>query len=256
MTMIRTQGARGGLTIAAQSIYESSSTKKHQLGTRLVLGNRVFHYALNGAAELTPAILVKSVAALKSEDTITVAHPIDTFRVRVTAASVIVNQYEDGILCVDEGTGVGQSYAIKDNTATDDPVTGVIECNLYDPLVTAWATADTDVTLLENIYRKVVICTTGAIELPVGVPLITIPANEYCWLQTWGPCGVKVDAAVGGGNGIDERVAVLSTNHAGQVFFLGTADVVEGAAAVGRCILNAADHGDDKVEPIWLTLNP
>ena len=245
----RIQGANRGVTLPAQSIYEESSTALHKLGTRLVIGERTFFYCKNGAVALTAGLVVAAINTLTSEDTVTVAHGIGTYDVTVTASGIAANDFAEGWLVVDEGTGVGTTYKIRSNTAT---VSGVIVCTLYDPLAVAWATADTDVTLTPSIYNAVVVSPTAGVSLPVGVPLIGVTASYYFWAQTWGPCGVKMDVSDGGGNSIDERVLMPSPDHAGQIIVddTPTADHMP----VGFIIITAADHGDNKTEPIFLNL--
>ena len=247
------RGANLGTYTPDQDIYEESVTQKHKLGERLVVGDRAFRYILNSANAQTAGL--GAGLSMTSEDTVTVAHGVDTFDVDVTAASIVANQFAEGYLAVDEGTGVGNTYKIRSNDATGGAAgSGKIRCKLYDGLATAWAVANTDVTLISSPYYKAIVAPTDGIIMPIGVPLIGLTASYFAWVQTWGPCGVKVDAATGGGAAIDERIAVLSTNHAGQVMFVGTADVAEGAAVVGECMLDSADHGDDKTEPIFLKI--
>jgi len=247
--MGKIRGARWGATVAAQDIYEESSTALHKLGERIVIGDRVFRYAKAGSSALTAGLLVGAPCTLTSEDTVTVAHPIGTTVVTVTAASVSADDFAEGYLVVDEGTGAGETYKIKSNTATSG---GTIQVTLYDGLKTAWSTSDTDVTLIPSPYNGLIVCPTDGIIMPVGVPLIDVTANYYFWVQVKGPAGVKVDAGDGGGNAIDERLGILSPNHAGQVYFPDTP--AAGKVIVCRAMLDSADYGDDKVEPVELTL--
>jgi len=197
-------------------------------------------------------LLVGAPCTLTSEDTVTVAHGIGTTVVTITASGVSANDFAEGYLVVDEGTGAGETYKIRSNTATDSD--GLIEVELYDGLITAWSTSDTDVTLIPSPYNGVIACPTDGIILPVGVPLIAVTANYYFWGQTWGPCGVKVDAGDGGGNAIDERMGILSPNHAGQIYFPDTP--AAGKVVVGMAMLDSADYNDDKIEPVYLTICP
>lgn len=252
---MQTRGGTIGTLTPGQNIYEASATQKHKLGERLPLGDRVFHYALAGAVALVAGEVQSAVCALKTEDTVTVAHAIGDFTVDVTAANVVANQYAGGYLTVDEGTGAGTTYKIRSNDATGGAAgSGKIRCVLYDPLVAAWSTSDTDVTLVESPYWKVVVNPTAGTSMPVGVPLVAVAINYYCWLQTWGPCGVFIDAGSGGGAAKDERWCAPSANHAGYVEMHDTP--VNQNAVIGQPLIAAADHTDNKVEPIFLMIAP
>ena len=241
-----------GPRVVGQSIMEESSTQKHRLGTRLVIGDRVFRYALAGATNLTAAYVCGMPGALTSEDTVTVAHAIGTMTVTVTASGIAANQFAEGYLVVDEGTGAGETYKIKSNTATSG---GLITCTLYDGLVTAWSTSDTDVTLIGSPYYKIIVVPTDGIIMPVGVPLIAVTAAYYCWIQTWGPCGVKIDGTSGAlGNLITERQFGVSGSTAGatDIYTVGGA----GSAKFAEAMLDSADYNDTKIEPVYLTICP
>jgi len=243
--------SRGPVRFTPQDIYEISSTPKLRLGERLVLGNRTFVYCKAGSNALSAGLLVASPATLTSEDTVTVAHPIGTTKVRVTASGITANQWAEGLLVVDEGTGAGESYRIKGNSATDS--NGLVTVELYDGLATAWSTSDTDVTIIPSEYSGVITMPTDGAALVVGVPLVAVTANYYFWAQCWGPCGVKVDAGDGGGNAVDERLGIPSPNHAGQIYFPDTP--AAGKQVVARAMLDSADYNDDKFEPVYLIIS-
>jgi len=254
--MAKIRGAKWGATVAAQDIYEQSSTQQHKLGERLVIGDRVFRYMKAGSSNLSAGYVVGAPCTLTSEDTVTVAHGIGTTVVTITASGVSANDFAEGYLVVDEGTGAGETYKIRSNTATDSD--GLIQVTLYDGLKTAWDTSDTDVTLIPSPYKDVIVCPTDGIILPVGVPLIAVTANYYFWGQTWGPCGVKIDGTAGAlGAAIDERLLGLSGSTAGALDVYKAVDSDgPGPSIVGMVMLDSADHTDTKIEPVYLMLCP
>ena len=237
-----------GPRVVGQSIMEESATQIHRLSDRLVIGDRVFHYGKAGAT-LSAGKVAQSAQALVTEDTVTVAHGIGTTEVTVTAASVAVNDYESGYLTVDEGTGAGETYKIKSNTATAD---GVIVCTLYDGLVTAWSISDTDVTITTSPYFESIVLATDGIGLPVGVPLVGVTDTYFAWFQTWGPCGVYIDGTGSAlGNAIDERLMVVGATPGS----LGVG-YAAGYAIAAQVILDSADYADVKYQPVYLTMCP
>ena len=72
----------------------------------------------------------------------TIAHAIGVEQVTVTVSGVSLDDFKDGILIVNAGTGVGEVHRIKGNSAT---VSGVILVDFHpgDGLVIAWSTSET-----------------------------------------------------------------------------------------------------------------
>lgn len=236
-----------------QGIFEESATAKHRVGEKLCLEDgSVFYYAKASEA-LSKGKITTFKATTFNEDTVTVAHAIGTTAVTITAsAAIAANQLADGWLVVDEGTGAGDRYKIKDHLAISNGATGVI--NLYDGLRTAWATADTDITLYVQPYSEIQESNTDAIECPAGVPLIGITNAYYFWLQTWGFCSVLI-------NGTASQLGNLVTER--QLTLAGTAGAVDvltvhgaGGPGIGQALLDAADYEDAKYALVFLQINP
>lgn len=233
----------GGTVVPAQGIYEQSATALHPLGSRLQLGERVFYYAYASEA-LSAGKVCTAITKVFDEDTVTVAHPIGTTKVTITAsAAIAAGELEEGYLVVDEGTAAGTFYRIKRNPAISNGATGVIE--LYDPLTVAWATADTDITIYTSMF-KVQEANTDAIEFPVGVANIGISSGYYFWVQTWGPCAVLMDGA--DGNAAAERELFLSQSVAGATIKVNAV----GNAHVGSVLRDAVDNENAKYNLINL----
>lgn len=94
-------------------------------------------------------------------------------------ASWTVGQFEDAIGVVDDGTGVGQTFKIKTNSANT--------LTLYPEtaLTTALSVADSDITIRTmSIVTKSAI--TSKIQSAVGSSQVSFAANDYGWLLTEG----------------------------------------------------------------------
>jgi len=238
-----------------QGIFETSTTQKHKLGEKLQLyDGRVFYYAKASEA-LSKSKLATFKSTINAEDTVTVAHAIGVNKVKVTAAAAIsANQFAEGYLVVDEGTGAGDVYKIKGHPAISSGSVGEIE--LYDGLRTAWATADTDVILYQNPFSEIQEANTDGIELPAGVPLVDVSANEYFWLQTWGWAAVLIDGTAGAlGNLETERLLTIS-GTAGAVDVYTATGRGAGSPIVGQALMDAADYEDAKYQLILLQIMP
>lgn len=151
--------------------------------------------------------------------------------VYITKASAgwTVGQFEDAIGVVDDGTGVGQTFKIKTNTA-DTLV-------LYPEtaLTTALAVADSDITIRTmGLVKKSAI--TSKVQSAVGIAQVAFAADDWGWLLTNG------DGAVLAG-----EVLVVGKNFTtgddttGQVIKGITAEGPFDAQSLGFCLVaNAA----------------
>jgi len=195
---------RVGPTVVGQDIYETSDTPKCRLGLQLQLGDRIFRYAKNGTAALGKGKMLQGAATISDHKNINVAAstPVDATEVTVTlgATAATANQYADGYLHVNAGTGAGTAYRIKSHPSA--AASANLTVTLYDALETALATTNR-VTLTKNKYDSVVVTpTAGLTSAVVGAPIIDVAANKYFWLQTEGPTAVLVSGAIGAGQNV------------------------------------------------------
>jgi hypothetical protein len=177
----------------SQSVFDSASVKLADLGSRKVVGDRVYRYAL--AAGTIPAgdaveadlTLQYDVAATAGAIAPIGAKSVSVFCITATIAK---NAFADGYLFVESGTaaGMGISYKVKSNSAATTGGTSTVV--LYDPIKVAIPVAD-KIGVQTNIYSKCVQCTTGLAHNVVGVTPVVVASGEYFWLQTYGPCAAK-----------------------------------------------------------------
>ena len=209
--------AQHGARVTGQSIYEISAAAKCGIGTRLVLGDRVFRYAKNGSSALGAAYVVQAPIP---EGTYSIGQAIGTHAVGENAVTWTVNaggvaftkdQFKDGYLLIDDAGSVateeGYCYKIKGNTAAAAGADSTI--SLYDRLAKAISATATGAIAL-NPYNGVLL-DAGTSHL-VGVPIIEVTASYYCWVQTWGPCPVVCDTT-----GVGIRAACTSTSGEADV---------------------------------------
>lgn len=200
--------AQGG-----QSIYDTSSIQLAQLGSRKVVGDRVFRYALAGgsiaAAELavTPNIDAKHMKTLLGTSAVAGARTVSI----VLTTSAAANYFAEGYMHVQSGsaTKTGYMYKIKSHGSIGDAGSGVF--TLYDPVKLAINSATDKISVWPNPYSGIVQCTdqTG---LSVGIAPIAVVSSDYFWLQTWGPCPF-----VAGSAGVPTAGGALVAGSAGQV---------------------------------------
>jgi len=200
------RGDQVSLPQGGQSVYKSSTIQLAQLGSRKVVGDRVFRYMKSiGAIKAREGVSQGGSAGTGAGTMITVtAGAGNAGGLQITiqntgAGTCAKNEFAEGYLGVDHGTAHtggtnagGYMYRIKSNPAIAASGSGVFE--LYDPLVAAVETTDF-VVMYQNLYNQVLVATATA-QLPVGVCPVNVTAGDYFWGQTWGPAYVNVASAM------------------------------------------------------------
>ena len=187
-----------GFNFADADPYAESSTQLFPLGSTLDWGDRVFRYAqVSSAGAITAGKLVQqkaSVVANHSQCDMTGAVSATT-----TATSdisielsgdtdITINEYADGYLIVNSGTGAGQSWRVKSHPAVDAGADVTTVVTVYGKVVTALASgASSEATLTYNPYKDVIVSPTSATGGVIGVTNIDMTLSYYGWLQVRGP---------------------------------------------------------------------
>ena len=187
---------------SGQSIFRSSSSQTHTLGTKGVLGERVFYYAKapSGSAITRGLLHVAADIVANHQNLATATNSLVSgsrvaLDVTLGATAATASQYADGYLVVTDAGGEGQTFRVKDHGAIASAGTG--DFDLYDEIETA-SDASTTVSLFKNLFDSPQVSNVDQADTVVGVPVATIAAGEYGWVQTSGPCAVLFDEAVAG----------------------------------------------------------
>lgn len=195
MSRARLQGGTLGRdAIPLSAVYSTTTTQKFQLGTRFEDGfGNVFRYAKAGAVALTKALMCTTPAAIANHQGHTLTS--DAFAAGAKSLAItdtmttalLADEYNEGTLTIETGTGLGSKHIVKSHTASATPT-----IDLYEGLATATATGAT-LTLEHNPWRGVLVFPTTAAGIPVGVPLVAIAAASFGWLQVRGMAPLIVD---------------------------------------------------------------
>jgi hypothetical protein len=99
------------------------------------------------------------------------------------------DQYKEGYLLVNDGTGEGIMYRIAGHAAA--ALSSGLDVYLEEPLIVALAVT-TEVTLVANKYKGVIVVPSAATAggVPTGVSNVAVTAAYYGYLQTGGPCAM------------------------------------------------------------------
>jgi hypothetical protein len=244
-----------------QSIFASSSTQEHTLGTLGYLDERTFRYAsFVGGTALNPGQICAATAIVATHQSAAYASGgaagANTATITLGAVAATEGQYKDGWYIQIDGTGSGQYRRIKSHPAAAASAT--LELTFYDPIETALGTGE--VTLVSNQYSSVILH-PGDDSQAIGVPAYTIPdgssTTQYFWLQTGGPAAVWGDSSqfVAG----DIVVPADATADAGQATILAGTTVaavlnLAKRAAVGR-VISGGDASDADYRLVHLTMD-
>lgn len=190
--------------------YAISAIQLFPLGTKLVRGERTYRYALNGGTGLAAGAPVQGAAALNAAFNADVAMTVPaatpatagTFKISVTSTATLASNssagtFNEGYLVVNDQTGKGSCYKIKDQPAFSGTSQNII--TLYDPLaITLDATSQ--LGFIQNPYKNVIATAAVLTGAPLGVAPRAVTASYYFWLQTGGVAAVATHTtiAVGG----------------------------------------------------------
>lgn len=181
---------------------------QHSLGQVMAAdGNRRFVYVKNGAVAMTRGLMYQAAAEDTADQDITPTATAVGATSIVTSSTMTVtaNQYAGGWIVVSVTPGLGQVFKIKSHAAyTAAAATFLLE----DPVRVALTTSSR-LDFVVNPYNGVVVTPATLTGTPVGVAVNAVSANQYGWLQTWGPAPVTADA--GGAITVDDA---LSTSNA------------------------------------------
>ena len=191
----------------------TNTTKKRALGTILELPDgREFKYVLNGSGAITSGKLTSSAAMIGNHDMdlTTAAASVGDTSITVTLGGTAAtkDQYADGYIYTNDGTGQGQIYRIASNPAADGSATLAVTLAANDPVAVA-CTATTLSGLVVNPYSGIVVSPTTVTNRTLGVTATDIAANAYGFVQTKGLASVLVSGTVVAGEPL--RVAGATT---------------------------------------------
>ena len=230
----------------------TGTTQLHPYGTRMVLPDgRVFYYGQTDGA-ITAGKICQSAVGIANHDmdlaTNTASAGDKSVTVTVGGTAVTADQYANGYLYINDGTGEGHNYKIRQHDAIDSSGSGAI--NLYDgDAIAVGFAAATIAGLAKNPYKDFIVYPTTSTGHAVGVTATDFDDDDYGWLQTWGPAAVLCDVAFVIGNHVR-----VSDGTAGSAEPLDRDGTHENEETIGVASLIApvtTDYGY-----VNLTINP
>ena len=223
-----------------QSIYNSSQVQLAELGSRLVVGDRVFRYAQIAGVASTPGDVLQCNLLPRIPATGGGTSPAGgrQFVFFNTGSASTLDQYAEGTLHCVSGTAanMGQMYRIKSHPAIADGTNGTL--TLYDPLLTTENVTDLW-AMYRNPYKLVSQVTAGLGAVPIaGVLVCAATTNDYVWIQTWGPCAVKAQTSSQAGGLLYAAATGAAVGH----ILTGTGGTVYGTIGLAMTVPVASDR--------------
>ncbi len=164
------------------------------IGTATNAGKLVGQTTASGGATYGAAVVVAPASAVAEA----VEYPIlpgqvGSHYVEVTISSIAANKYEGGYLVTTRGTGLGETYRIKGNTASNNPATGNLHIQLYEPIKVAMD-VNTGIIIVPSVYTDLAATATSSSTATGVLMTTTTSTNIYAWVCTRGVVGCAEDA--------------------------------------------------------------
>lgn len=224
--------------ISFQDVYQTTTARgSFKLGQRASTPDgRDWVYVLSAEALTNSSIVVPD--AVVAVDTVSSSTDAQGRIVYITEASAgwTIGQFEDAIGVIDDGTGKGQTFKIKTNSA--DTLTLYPETALG----TALSVVDSDLTIM-TMAKVDMAAVTSKVQNAVGANQVAFATAEYGWALTNGDgravagSTLVVGANFTTGDDTEGQVIVGVTakgEYDGQS--LGTALVANSAADMGALV--------------------
>lgn len=185
------------------------------VGTKMVIEDgRTFRMAENGAVAgvcgrlFQSAVITVADNGAQAVGTIAAGETILT-GVGATNNAVAADVLINGYLFVDTAAQLDAVHRVKANDAIAAAGTGNV--TLFTALQDAIAGAET-VSYIVNPYRNIIIHPSPQTANLAGVVSVALPADNFGWVATGGPCKVLVDGAVRALVNGDEVVGSFTTD--------------------------------------------
>lgn len=189
----------GGRMLAGgkiQDVHEQSAVQNYDIGTRLVMDDRVFRYSKAGG-DLVAMMAGHCGVMPREGDCDAVTYAVGTFLMTIPvnilgtkhAEEATKDYWKEGYIWIQ--TEPKQLIRIKSNLVAVDEAGKFITATLWEALkVQVLGEGDgTDrwITAWPNIYSDILPTNSGRMS-NVVVSLIAVTSGNYFWGQTWGPC--------------------------------------------------------------------
>lgn len=212
------------ILLTQSDLQDVGTTQLHPLGQLAVDENgRSFRYvkasgSVAAGRLVAAAALVANHVGARATNSAAIGDSV--IEVTVGATAVTQDQYAGGLIVINAGTGIGQSFRIKGNTAAAS--SGTTKVYIEGQVKVALSSSDSKAHLYPNKFNGVSTSATLALRR-VGVSVVALTDGQYGWICTQGVAAVLVE---GTAVAIADPV-IPSATTAGAVEGIGTAAVTD-----------------------------
>ena len=195
-----------------QDVHEVSTVQNYDIGTRLVMDDRVFRYCKAKTA-LVPLKGGCGDVMPREGNTAAVAYEVGSFTITIPenpngpdyAAEAVAGYWNEGFIWIQVSPAPGQMHRIKSSAAASG---GFITLTLYEALKVR-VPASTWITAWANPYGLLIPPSGGKLSI-IAEPLVVVPQNSFFWGQTNGPIFGQLNATAMGRASGDRTVFFAS----------------------------------------------
>jgi len=227
------------------------------VGTATRAGNLVGPTTASGGATYNAVALVGSTAsvAVPGESNIKAGQSGSHF-VEATVAAIAKDKYRGSYLITTQGTGMGHTYRIKGNTATDDPASGNIRIQLYDA-ITSGMNIYTGTIIVPSMYTDLTVTAISSSQVTGVLMADTSSTKIYGWVCTHGVSGCCEDGTNTVTAGYQVSVSTVTAGAYACLYRSGGTVLASSVAVpiIGYSITpSAAGAASNRSGAIYLTL--
>jgi hypothetical protein len=197
-------GQEGESNLAIPDIRDVDTVQQYPIGTKLVDGERVFYYcesvgvtnADTGVENYyAQSVAYATIAAAAAVGDTTVVLDVATTDGRAKDGVIAVNQLAGGFLVIFGHDDDASCHRILSNTVVGSGG-GEMTLTLQDE-VNATLVADSDHGECMESFFGCVGDGSSATKPIVGIAQAIAASGSFLWVQTWGPCWIPPQGAVG-----------------------------------------------------------
>lgn len=177
--------------------HQEHQYKRHNLGTKMIIGDRTWVYAQMGSVVGVAGNLYQSEVPKAHWNTVTVdtARAVGATQISATlgATATVKDEFDEGYVGIEDDAGEGFLYPIARARAAGDANAaaasgGIQTVNLAPGYsVQVALTTATTLSFFKHKLDEVIIHPSPATAGIVGVAMRAVTANYYCWLAIAGP---------------------------------------------------------------------
>jgi hypothetical protein len=201
----------------------------------------LWRFSLSGAVALATGKVTIAAAITSNHSNLALDSTsnvvVGSYDLTVTLAGTALtqDQYLDGFVTINDGTGKGQRLQIAGCQAQTS-TTGAAKIFLVNPIVTALSTSDTKVTLELNKFQNTIVHPgSSSAFYCTGVPQVAVAIANYYWSKTRGGASVLSDGIVA-----KSVNAILTANAVpGALVTEGTSGIVQRVAVAPEATVDA-----------------